>query len=388
MLKWLNKIDLLILLAIMAVMFFAVLMLYGFNNGKFTFLNNKNQKQNLNQEIKKEVKRTDYTDVARKTLDWIDKQRNEDGWYILERGCDYEKKTCDIVWDNKEGNKDGLIATWARLNFYEQHKDPKDLEIVKKDIDIFYDKYKDDNLKDSLWICKITYEMAQSKYIDQGQKNKLKELCFNVEYPSPEEVKKYTDDIDEELAKLKGEIWDNWKGYSVALRGFNNYFGLTTDIIARNNWQKDSIYIDSINEYWRISEKHVSVVSEEDKCLIGLSGIDLYIYDKKNVNIINSVEEIYNKYMKEEDGEKTKREYQTTMCGLMLKGLYQITGKLKYGTTLEINNDILYTINNDNNENKNQMVSNGGFYKSGFGILLAPFKNITENGLIIDLIRD
>ena len=49
--------------------------------------------------------------MARKTLDWIDKQRNEEGWYILERGCDYEKKTCDTVWDNKEGNKDGLIAT-------------------------------------------------------------------------------------------------------------------------------------------------------------------------------------------------------------------------------------------------------------------------------------
>ena len=153
------------------------------------------KKGNLNRgnkpEPKETIKRTDYTDVARKTLDWIDQQRNEDGWYILERGCDYEKKTCDIVWDNKEGNKDGLIATWARLNFFEQHQDPKDLKIIKKDIDLFYDKYKDDNLSDSLWLCKITYEMAQSKYIDQTQKDKLKELCMGVEYPSTEEVKKY-----------------------------------------------------------------------------------------------------------------------------------------------------------------------------------------------------
>ena len=389
MLKWLNKIDLLILLAIMAVMIFAVLMLYGFNNGKFTFLNNKNQKQNLNQEIKEEeIKRTDYTDVARKTLDWIDKQRNEDGWYILERGCDYEKKTCDIVWDNKEGNKDGLIATWARLNFYEQHKDPKDLEIVKKDIDIFYEKYKNDNLKDSLWICKITYEMAQSKYIEQPQKDKLKELCINVEYPSPEEVKKYTDDIDEELVKLKGEIWDNWKGYSVALRGFNNYFGLTTEMIVKNKWQKEDKNIDLAREYWKINKNYLDDIPTEDKCLLGLSGLDLYRFGGEEKTVLNFVEVIYDKYMKESDGEKTKREYQTTMCGLMLKGLYQITDKLKYGTALEINNDILYTINNDNNENKNQMVSDGGFYKSGLGILLAPFKNITENGLIIDLIRD
>ena len=122
------------------------------------------------------VTRTDYSQVARKTLDWIDTQRNEAGWYILERGCDFETKTCNTIWDNEEGNKDGLIATWARLNFYDQEKDPKDLEIVKKDIDLFYEKYKNDNLKDSLWICKITYEMAQSKYIDQTQKDKLKDL--------------------------------------------------------------------------------------------------------------------------------------------------------------------------------------------------------------------
>jgi hypothetical protein len=41
---------------------------------------------------KTEVVRTDYSSVARKTLDWIDKQRNDEGWYILERGCDFDKK--------------------------------------------------------------------------------------------------------------------------------------------------------------------------------------------------------------------------------------------------------------------------------------------------------
>ena len=38
MIKWLNKIDLLILLVIAAMMVFAVLLLYGFNNNKFDFL--------------------------------------------------------------------------------------------------------------------------------------------------------------------------------------------------------------------------------------------------------------------------------------------------------------------------------------------------------------
>ena len=161
------------------------------------------KKGNLNRgnkpEPKETIKRTDYTEIARKTLDWIDQQRNEEGWYILGKTCG--QKDCEVVWDDKKvGNKDGLIATWARLNFFEQHQDPKDLEIVKKDIDLFYDKYKDDNLSDSLWLCKITYEMAQSKYIDQGQKDKLKELCMK---------KEIVDFSDQSLEKLKRNLVEN-----------------------------------------------------------------------------------------------------------------------------------------------------------------------------------
>ena len=389
MLKWLNKIDLLILLAIMAVMIFAVLMLYGFNNGKFTFLNNKNQKQNLNQEIKEEeIKRTDYTDVARKTLDWIDRQRNEEGWYILERGCDYEKKTCDVVWDNKEGNKDSLIATWARLNFYEQHQDPKDLEIVKKDIDIFYDKYKNDNLKDSLWICKITYEMAQSKYIDQIQKDKLKELCFDTQFPTPKEtetIRKNNVPRLEKISKQK-EIWKTWEGYDLVMRGISVYFGYTSEMMNKFSWTKDSQYLNQAKEYFGVVEKqleNIQGLEVENKCLVGLSSLDLYQMGDREKKYLDYADNVFEKFIINPD---EKERITTPICGLLVKKLYQITRENKYFSSLEFISRILDEYYSDNLTNK--ITSENGFYKSNTGRIYAWYKNVVENGLITELIRD
>ena len=388
MIKWLNKIDLLILLAIMAVMFFAVLMLYGFNNGKFTFLNNKNQKQNLVQE--KEIKRTDYTDLARKTLDWIDKQRNEEGWYILERGCDYENKTCDVVWDNKEGNKDGLIATWASLNFYEQHQDPKDLEIVKKDIDIFWDKYKNDNLKDSLWICKITYEMAQSKYIDQTQKDKLKDLCLNVEYPSLSQIVGVLENSVNDGGQNKDPT-KKWSDYITTLRGFNNNLSVTTELIYQYLFTKDTDKLDLAKKHWQSIYEYFEkdrlsrnpevrfmrkIKYADDICLLGLSGLDLYrqIGEEKVLSDVLSV------YENTVESPGTEGDFLVPLCGLWSKQLFGQTKDKKFLKNLEINNSDLISTLNDKNNN--------GFYISSQANRFVPNKRVVENSLIVEMIRN
>ena len=375
MLKWLNKIDLLILLAIMAVMIFAVLMLYGFNNGKFTFLNNKNQKQNLNQEIKEEeIKRTDYTEVARKTLDWIDRQRNEEGWYILERGCDYEKKTCDVVWDNKEGNKDSLIATWARLNFYEQHQDPKDLEIVKKDIDIFYDKYKNDNLKDSLWICKITYEMAQSKNIEMDQKNKLREICADYNPVS----------IDLINSKVQNQNFFQNSSNSTEnalLNIFDSDFGILSNLIYRNLWLKQNEDISLIENYYDnflkiINGNYANLKSANDACLVLSSVLDKYEINNDK-NIVNRVGEWR---IKVSDKYKDNKEASSLICGLLDQKLHEVSG----------NNIFLENLQNTRNTIMSDIDTN---YGDGFFVFSQKhqdvlIKDVVENSLVVKIMGD
>lgn len=228
--------------------------------------------------------------------------------------------------------------------------------------------------------------MAQSKYIDRTQKDKLKDLCMNIEYISPQEMKNYLENQSGELNKFKGEPWVNWRGYSLVIRGFDSHFTLATEMIARLQWQIENKNLDLAKEYWQITKGYLDVAGIENKCLLGLTSLDIYKNESKQKEFLDFTESIYNKYMIE-GGNNVKREYQTTMCGLMLKGLYGITGKSKYGKGLEDNNTFLTKFNNDDGNNKNlEIAAQGGFYKSNNGGVFMPYKNVVENGLLINLL--
>ena len=357
----------------MCGLFLVVVVLYGFNIGKFDFLGNKIKKQaGLQTEEEEKIIRTDYTEVARKTLDWIDKQRNKEGWYILEQGCDFEKKTCEMVWDKKEGNKDGLIATWVRLNFYDQYKDPKDLEIVKKDIDKFWDKYKDDDLKDSLWICKITYEMAQSKYIDKTQKDKLKKMCVNYKPRSIEEV------------------INSWSDHNESASSYDSSIAGLTNLAYRYLWFGDGDDKDLAEKYLKLfeevynqdfeTEKEESFFNykrryTDDVCLMVYSSLDWF---KLVVKDNRSVIALTDKYLNFNNKLTDKNDGLTLMCGLVDKKLLEILKDKRFSINLELNNN--YLIDKFKNN-----------YDDGFFILSrknrgVSTKNIAENALMVGLL--
>jgi hypothetical protein len=369
-----------------AITIFCIVIFLGLT---VAFLTREKRLVTLNKVKKEEIKRTDYTQVARRTLDWIDKQRNDQGWYILERGCDHETKTCDIVWDNKEGNKDGLIVTWARLNFFEQHGDSKDLEIVKRDIDLFYDKYKDDNLKDSLWICKITYEMAQSKHLDQSQKDKLKELCMKTNNVGFEEVKQslYSDN---RIALSKRDTWRDWFGYKVIGRKFNVNFGIVTELIAKNRWldgKSEEFTMDLAKSYLDLLKKRIEVGggNANEVCLAGIGSLGMYEFGGKEEKEIDFVKDIYNLRINHQGDRKR---YQTAVCAYLIKELIRITGNNEYMTGLERQNKLMMTSLEDREGSYAQTVGDNGFMKTISGGLDLLEKNVVENGLIVELLRN
>lgn len=378
-----NEKTLPVLVVVASSLLVGVIVLYGYNTGKITLLNNKNQKQNLNQKIKEEVKRTDYTDVARKTLDWIDKQRNEEGWYILGKTCG--QKDCEQVVDDKEvGNIDGLIATWARLNFYEQHKDLKDIEIVKKDIDSFYEKYKGKDMSDSLWLCKITYEIAQSKYIEQGQRDKLKELCFNTKYLGDEDLKNYWSGRFLKEIKSKFPPPITWEYYSLYERHFDNFFGSITDLVYKYVWSGDEKYKNLIEKYFLVGEDLVlnnKTIESQNVCLFGLSVLDEWkLIDKSSARL----DYVVNFYKTIEIKGENNDLLANPICGLFVKKIYEATREESYLGKLNINNRKII----DNNQRDERGEIGDGFVRSdlskgGF----RPDRNIVENGLIVELIK-
>jgi hypothetical protein len=319
---------------------------------------------------KEEIKRTDYTQVARRTLDWIDKQRNEQGWYILERGCDHETKTCDVVWDNKEGNKDGLIATWARLNFFEQHGDPKDLEIVKRDIDLFYDKYKDDNLKDSLWLCKTSYEMAQSKHLDQARKDKLKELCLRKEITTIFDVKTLE---KQKMSAAKNGLSGgmDFYYYFLVFHDIYSVFGNMSDNYFKYKFTGDLSYfgVDKGNLLETVNANDNLNISMSNRCILGMGVLDMYKFSKSKNNLDYAID-VYEKVSKDD------QVVFDPFCGLLLKNIYEVTNDKKYLEVMEKNNRILV-------ENY-QKYDLGSFFVSPNTY---PKRDVFMNGLFVEIIR-
>jgi hypothetical protein len=374
-----RKISLPLMVTVMCLMVSVVLGLF--------WINQKRQSPTRKtSETEEKITRTDYGSVARKTLDWIDKQRNDEGWYILERGCDFEAKTCDTVWDNAEGNKDGLIATWARFNYYQQTKNPTDLAIVKSDIDKFYEKYPN-GVDNALWICKITYEMWKSDLFDQETKGKLEKICFNTDFPTSEEVSNLISEKEKLIEKMKNEtgMWSSWDGYSLFLRGYDAYLNYSTDYIYRYLWKKDFDDLKKAQYYLAAIKEDVifKKLSTENKCLLGLSSLDLYEFSVETDIDFNYAATLYDELITNSDD---SRSVTTPICGLLTKRLYQLTDDQKYLSNLEFFSRILVKFNNDSTTNK--IMSNDGFWKSNQGTFYTWYKNVAENGVIVELLRD
>jgi hypothetical protein len=357
------------------------------------FLNQKNKRRNITTAkttTTSEITRTDYSAVARKTLDWIDKQRNDNGWYILERGCDFENKTCDTVLDNKDGNRGGLIATWARFNFYQQTKDQTDLEIVKNDIDKFYKKYRG-GVSDSLWICKITYDMWNTDVLNESSKDKLKNICLGSTFSKlvldnsgyKQEQEKLLSSSDK-----NSQSWQSWKGYNSVIRAMDNYFGITSDLISQYRWTNDDYKLKLAKKYFesdkKIIEEQGESVKPENDCLVGLSAIDLYEYGGKDESILNYAKE---KFMTFSDENSDTKKYQIPICGLMIKRLYQISKNSVFLDGLEKNNKLLKNLSFDGDNSSIKLLGDNGFFVS-YGGSIYTYKDVIENALMVELLRD
>lgn len=230
--------------------------------------------------------------------------------------------------------------------------------------------------------------MAQSKYLEQEQKDKLEKICFNTQFPTPKETEKIREVNSSrviEVGKQK-EIWKTWEGYDLVMRGLNVYFGYPTEMMSKYSWKKDPKYLSLAKEYFDLSQKQVESIQRleiENRCMIGLSGLDIYQLGDKETKYLDYANNIFEEFIiKSEEPSRVT----TPICGLLVKKLYQITAENKYMTNLDFISRILDEFYSDSKTNK--IISEGGFYKSNTGRVYSWYKNVAENGLIAELIRD
>jgi hypothetical protein len=179
--------------------------------------------------------------------------------------------------------------------------------------------------------------------------------------------------------------FNNWNNYVMRRRTFDAYFGSASDYLFRYLINNDKNDLDSANNYFdklkEVVEKDL-IISQENLCLVGYSALDFYQFGGKNKDYLSfSVDMVENRILG-----KNETSYNTPICGLFVKKLFQITREQKYLSILEINNKSIK--NNFFDEKQTDSVGYGGFFASNLGVFYSTNKNVVENGILVELLRD
>jgi hypothetical protein len=190
------------------------------------------------------------------------------------------------------------------------------------------------------------------------------------------------------------DFWKVWDGYTLILRSFDVSVAYTTDMVYRYLWKKDNTNLDLAKEYLKVIKdiyenetigafKTKVIKYTDDVCLIGLANLDVYKFGDKEKEYLDYAEKIYSSMA---ESLESKEKFQTAICGLMVKNLYQITKDKKYLSDLEINNQILIISKLDGKTNK--FSNDFGFFLTSDKNRGALFKNVVDNGLMVELISN
>ena len=184
--KFGKKFDWVLLLSLVMIVGGVIFLVFmGFKFGLFNkFLNKKSVSNNQ----KLSALETKYCDYAKKTLDWMDKTRTNDGKYALYVECDKEKKECsNLIGTGSSGHND-LPILWARYKYFLKTQDQKQLSIVKKDIDIYFNQLNKSLINNNFWNCRILSDMRDEKVLGTDYIKKLDNLCKTSHYLDTENV--------------------------------------------------------------------------------------------------------------------------------------------------------------------------------------------------------
>lgn len=327
---------------------------------------------------------TDYSDVRNQTITWLN-DRKVDNWYVLELLCDPKEKTCNKAFTNSEGNRDGLLVTYALYRTYLETKNSVFLDNIKNDVNSYYGKYANSN-NEGIWLCKISYDLFKSNLFDKETNNKLKQICWDKKFTAIDELKKYWDNRATVFSKLdlSGDEWNNWAAYSAFGRGFDSTLSYVSDLLTMYEWKKDSKLFELANEYLAFNKEILEsgkINSQSDVCLVGTSALDMYKYEEKTDNL-DYAEWVYKTYL----SDRQYKTYRTPVCELFIKDLLLATNKELYFSRLESDLKTLTSIFVDGKSNN--ITNDGSFYKMNIGSLSSPVKNVTENAMMVSLLSD
>lgn len=155
---------------ILIILGFLVLIVGGMY---FYFENSKKSKASKMQITDQATNKLSNLEVAKKALDWLDTQKNNQGIYAFSCKCD--DNDCTKCTISGYSQREGSFMVWGRYKYYEKTNDSTQLEKIKEELDTLSKL----PLQFEDWNCRNLLDLWESKTLDDKTKEAVADVCQN-----------------------------------------------------------------------------------------------------------------------------------------------------------------------------------------------------------------
>ena len=321
----------------------------------------------------------DAVKISKKTLDWINSQRNEDGVYSV--GCECSDQACRECADKIYIPRNIAFVLWGKFKYSEHENNYQDLI---NEISLFQNNLKEYSLQYGGWNCKLLYDIWKSDKLSQNTKDQINNICVKSEYEFEDNLKisndfdsVILDEIDRFLKKQL--VINNDKEYNP--ENLYKYSGLVSEMVTRLLWKPISpaYTFEGLSEtqlakiYFEkalLSYKAKTELTMKDDAMLGIAAVDMYRLTNNN-SYLDLAKYLFN--LKSEAGNTNS--YNLVFYGILGQELQSVAKNDQYEISVRLIVDKIIENGYNRKDDKADAFKGPGF-----------FYNIVENSLIVGLL--
>lgn len=368
-----------IILFVLIILIFivVVLNLYLEKSKKIT------ERKVINNKISNEadmVTSQDSIDISKKTLDWINSQRDDRGIYSV--GCECLDLVCKKCADKIYIPRNITFVLWGKFKYSEYENNYQDLS---NEISLFQNNLEEHPLQYGGWNCKLLYDIWKSDKLSQDTKDQINNVCVKSEYEFEDNLK-VPDDFDSVILDkinrfLKKQLVVD-SNIETDPENFYIYSGLVSEMVTRLLWKPISppyafeglsetqlakVYFEkALLSYEAKTEKTM-----KDDAMLGIAAVDMYRLTNNN-SYLDLAKYLFN--LRSEAGNTNS--YNLVFYGILGQELQSVTKNDQYEVSVRlVVNKIIENGYNQRDDKADAFKGPGFFY------------NIVENSLIVGLLQ-
>lgn len=228
-------------------------------------------------------------EIAKKTLDWIDKQKNETGRYAFAKYSPESTGGASSHIDNRVG----IDVIYARFKYWQRTKDENTLKKLKADLTTYNNRKIVQKIQNSFWNCKLMSEISSEKLLDQASRNMAKRICdrstsfasrIKNNGPMEENFKptEFIDDVDLTTAFSQRKNASVPPEINPSDQSLTEYAVFSSDFSAKFVWKKINNYLLIAKSLFNAAfSSYISTRRQADafidgECNLGIAALDLY----------------------------------------------------------------------------------------------------------------